>query len=373
MVQIDHAHYVPILRWKKAEQIALCKLDHACTARMTPLIELVPKEFTQKKSVKSLSVDETLSKTAQQIFRRWGQASLFIDLWHLPHHLRTEHGEHFLKALSEMCQTYQESLIPVTGLKRDAAYQFAVSATIKTYNQGVCIRLSRDDVQRASLPNDLSNLLSSLKLSPDKVDLLVDLRIIDDSVPSFASLCDRIPRLDQWRTFIVASGAFPKDLSHLEKNRQHQLKRLDWLTWRDQVIASPTLKRRPTYSDYTIQHPIYSEPSEGSNISASIRYTYDEYWVIMRGEGVLNVEGPGSAQWPANAQLLCDRREFCGPSFSYGDKYIKEMSLQFEQTGNATTWLQAGINHHLTFVVHQLANLFGISTVAVPDSEDDLD
>ena len=46
----------------------------------------------------------------------------------------------------------------------------------------------------------------------------------------------------------------------------------------------------------------------------------------MRGEGVLNEDGPGYAQWPANAQLLCGREEFSGSAYPYGDRYIETMS-----------------------------------------------
>ena len=68
---------------------------------------------------------------------------------------------------------------------------------------------------------------------------------------------------------------------------------------------------------------------------------------------------------PANAQLLCERPEYSGDNFSYGDKYIKEMISQYDNPGSPTTWLKAGINHHMTFVVRQLATLAGTSTVAL--------
>lgn len=90
--------------------------------------------------------------------------------------------------------------------------------------------------------------------------------------------------------------------------------------------------------------------------------------MIMRGEGVFNDDGPGYAQWPANALLLSERAEFCGANFCYGDGYIAERSLQPDKTGNPETWLRAGINHHMTFVVRQIANLFGISVVVAPSS-----
>ena len=79
----------------------------------------------------------------------------------------------------------------------------------------------------------------------------------------------------------------------------------------------------------------------------------------MRGEGVFTDDGPGYAQWPANAQLLSAREEFCGPGFSEGDRYIETMGAQMAKTGNAETWLRAGLNHHLVFTARQIAKLTG--------------
>ena len=80
----------------------------------------------------------------------------------------------------------------------------------------------------------------------------------------------------------------------------------------------------------------------------------------MRGEGVRNPDGPGYYQWPAQAQLLCEQQEFMGEPFSEGDRYISEMGRQSVRPGNAETWLKAGINHHLTLAVCQIANLRGV-------------
>lgn len=77
----------------------------------------------------------------------------------------------------------------------------------------------------------------------------------------------------------------------------------------------------------------------------------------MRGEGILNDDGPGAAQWPANAMLLCERPEFCGADFSAGDSYIASRAQMGASTGNPSTWLAASVNHHMTFVVRQMANL----------------
>ena len=46
--KFDTKHYVPILRWKKAERAALSQLVDGDSARLTPLIELVPDTFVRE-------------------------------------------------------------------------------------------------------------------------------------------------------------------------------------------------------------------------------------------------------------------------------------------------------------------------------------
>lgn len=368
MNRFSPTHYVPILRWKKAEQTALAQLYDHDSICITPLVELVPENFIRKDvkghSIK-LSSNEVTNKVVGQLYKYWGERPFFIDLWLLSKDILNNGPSHFLAMLGQYASILKLSLIPVTGLARGSPYQSAVRTVLSIHNQGVCLRLSREDIKRPTLAKDINTVLSFLKLPPELVDLIVDLQIIDSSVPTFNTLCELIPSINKWRNFIVASGAFPEDLSGLKKNDIHRLGRTDWISWRDQAITKTSVTRMSIYSDYTIQHALYLQREGSLHYSASIRYTADNYWVIMRGEDVFRRDGPGFEQWPAQAILLCDLPEYCEEKFSYGDKYIKEMSVQLKKTGNIVTWLKAGINHHMTFVVRQLASLLGASTAAV--------
>jgi hypothetical protein len=128
--------------------------------------------------------------------------------------------------------------------------------------------------------------------------------------------------------------------------------------------------RIPSFGDYTIQHGVFEE-HEGKhfNFSASLRYTADEYWVVMRGEGVKNEDGAGFQQFPAQAQLLTERSEFRGPQFSSGDMYIHTMAQQFTKSGQLKDWLVATFNHHITFVILQLDGFFAGANNSAPLSE----
>ena len=368
MNQLDSKHYVPILRWKQAERTALAQLYEHDSICLTPLIELVPENFIHKDSNRRLtefSVNEVINKVGGQLCQYWGERSFFVDLCLLPPNILSQGSNHFLAMLGRYASSLRLSLIPVTGIARDDAYQSAVRTVLRTHNHGACLRLSLEDIRRPTLPEDINSLLSHLQLAPEMVDLIVDFKIVDWPAPTFQTLCKLIPSVNGWRNFAVASGAFPKDLSGLQKNDIHRIERIDWKSWRDQTTEVPSVPRIPTYSDYTIQHALYSERKGQARYSASIRYTAEDYWLIMRGEDVFREDGPGFDQWPAQAILLCGLPEYCTETFSEGDKYIKQMSLQRKQTGNIVTWLEAGLNHHMTFVVRQLASISAASTAAL--------
>ncbi len=353
----DERHYLPILRWKRGEWRALRELREADRTRLTPVLEMTPKAFSKWTPQKPAIADQLLIQTVEELRKSWGTTPAFIDLSLIDANIRTSGGQHPIGALCRLAEKRGVHLIPVTGLRRSSEYQRAIRQLSNESSFGACLRLYYDDLQLETLPEQVEEVLNQLGAEPKRTDLLVDYQVLGSHPLNYKSLCSCLPNILSWRTFTVASGAFPKDLSEF-KIGQHQLSRQDWLAWRNQVAMGPPLPRRPTYSDYTTQHATFSEPPKNANFSASIRYTSSEHWIIMRGEGVFNDDGPGFAQWPANAQLLCCRPEFCGADFSYGDTYIERMSRQTMSTGSAETWLRAGVNHHMTFVVRQLTNLF---------------
>jgi hypothetical protein len=196
--------------------------------------------------------------------------------------------------------------------------------------------------------------LASCPAPIDQIDLLVDLK--EDERNEYQEILgssQQIPNLSAWRTFTFASGAFPVDLSQCKVGEKNPIPRTDWKNWLEQ--RNLKMKRHPSFADYTIQHPVYKEAAQFFAPSASIRYTLENEWIVMRGQ-----RGK-SQQYLANAQILSGLSEFkkFGKDFSFGDEQIESRGkdLSSKQTGNATTWLVIGVNHHLACVTAQIAKL----------------
>ena len=353
--------YVPVLRWKDAEMVALGWLRDEARQHIMPMVEITPKRFqalrTGPKKGLVPNPSEVLVEHAKEFLEHWGNRPFFLDLQHIDSRINLPNGQHPLAYLAAYTRSYRLGAIPTTGVGRSNEYQSAVSDLCRLDSRGACIRVSPDEVTIRGFKARLTRLLRALNLQKGEVDLFIDYGVFDSQSLPLRNLLGVIPELADWRSLIVCSGAFPPDLMDYQPGIR-QIPREDWMSYRQQA-REQTIARTPIFADYTIQHGLYKEPPEFCNPSASIRYALEETWLVMRGEGLLNQDGPGSEQWNANAQLLCEREEFrrFGPTFSEGDQYIFEMSLSNAKHGTPMTWLRAGINHHMTLTSRQLAGL----------------
>jgi hypothetical protein len=373
----DSNHYVPVLRWKAAEKEALRHLFPESRKGMTPLIEFMmprPNEYkgeTKKerdarkeiKNERELLDDSVamfkaaLPKISEDISKCWGDAPIFVDMHFIDSSIRAQ----ALAGLLEEGKKHNlfmipvVNMVPVIDLESDRQTREVAVKYAKDAERGLGLRLLRSNLRRETLDSELEDFLKANGLVEKQLDLLVDFGVADDEYESLIGCLRKIPNLGAWRTFTILSGAFPPDLTEFKVDEDNRISRLDWLNWNNPTHFEK-LGRHPSFGDYTIQCPVYKEPPRISYPSASIRYTANDEWLIMRGKGGPDKE---SKQYLAHARLLTELKEFDGADFSYGDAYIVEKGkdLSSPETGSPTTWLIAGVNRHLTKVAKQIANL----------------
>ena len=346
MIRIGNGTYVPVMRWKGAERLALRAISKDIRRRIVPLIELVPKDFVP------LAEAGAIQKFGKQLAETcgWGPAAPVLLDTHL---LGNAMGTAVIRPMVDAAVAYNVAGAVVTRLGFSENHWAAVHDATAGSGFELCVRVSPFEFRQAGFPSSLIDTVDRLRSSPSNIHLIIDFGAVAPNGINLRPWLDTTPRLSDWRSVTFLVGAFPKDLAELEKKEQHELPRGDWDSWQDLAATLPP--RLPAFGDYTIQHGAFEE-REGKhfNFSASIRYATPSGWIVMRGEGVLNEDGPGYAQWPANAQLLVERSEFKGAGYSWGDTYMSDMAGQIAKTGSAKEWLAAGINHHITVVANQL-------------------
>lgn len=351
-------HYVPVIRWRKSEYSALSEISNEYLKFMTPLIEIFPRDFDTRERRKNkkpypYTPDpfQVLLDKVNQFSSYWGESPFFVDTLHIPEDIVQKYAKHPIEIILE--NSYKKGLnpIPVTSTFRTNHFNTAIKRSLQYMNnKEICLRLECEEVKDNSISTKINKMLNYFSITEKETNLIIDCKITDE-YKDYVDLVNKIPQIAKWKTFTITSGAFPKDLSDFNVG-ENKLMRKDWNKWN--ALQTENIKRYPSFGDYTIQYPYLNEPPRGFNMSASIRYTSEKYWVIMRGMGMKSKNSKGYAQYPANAQMLCYRDEFCGGVFCAGDKYIEDMAGHQTKKGTPSTWLQAGINHHLTLVIHQI-------------------
>ncbi len=357
--------YIPILKWKRAEQGALKLLSEKQKKLITPLVQFVmPKpEPDQNLDDVVKKFEELLPEIPSKIIDAWGLSPIFVDVSLLfTNSLRA-------KSLSEILKKSRDlngRFIPVIHLANDDEIKTAAISFTKETNNGLCIRLICADMDNVSVMNkSLADFLSFSGLNEERIDLLVDIKEIEENSGNYIkylNLSQKISNLGKWRTFTFASGAFPENLINCKHDEENLIPRMDWICWK-KYSSFNQLLRKPAYADYTIQHPIYKEMAQFFHPTTSIKYTLDDNWLIMKGQ-IQKFD-----QYLASAALLKQDKRFYGANFSEGDRYIAEKAKYFAKymaakkdgidikgTGSTETWLRAGINHHLVLVGNQVAS-----------------
>ncbi len=359
----DSKHYVPILKWKRAEQGALKALSEKNKKYITPLIQFVmPKSKPQDQLENAvIKFENQALQLPEKILEVWGRTPIFVDVSLL---FTTPLKAKSLNIIVAEGYRLGGAFIPVIHLNDDPEIKNAAYLLAKEHKSGVCLRLICSDFSDlAKLNNDIVEFTASSLLDEKNVDLLVDIKETEkngDKYTKYFSLSQSIPNLLKWRTFIFASGSFPEDLSGCKLDEENLVPRIDWQSWKGH-IGSKKLQRNPTFADYTIQYPIYKDTSQFFHPTSSIKYTLDNEWLIMKGK-----KQKFELYLASAALLVNDKKRFYGENFSDGDKYIAEKAKHFatyiknptvKGTGSTETWLRAGINHHLTIVSDHIANL----------------
>jgi hypothetical protein len=345
----DVATYVPVVRWKQGERKALRQLTPDVRELVVPIIEPITSLYVSKTDGRLRAPIEAINrKIAGSIVSNWGQSTLIVDAVQLAPFLSRNHP---IAAITSICRAARElGARAVPSIRRlDARATVEYRRYLHDSDIGVCVRLDLMDLELPDIRERTKSLLSALRHDRDAIDLVVDYGCYYFDQPKMAELLRRVGGWEDWRSITMLCGSFPKDLSEVPEGMV-PLKRREVEFWQDQLfeLGSGRLIR---FGDYGTQYPIFNEPPEGCNPSVSIRYTSEKEWLVCRGQGV---EQAGTRQWIGHSAMLVQNQRFHGGDFSAGTRYVLDRLLSSASTGNFSTWLQAGFNHHICVAARQV-------------------
>ena len=344
-------HYVPILKVKQGELNGLGALDAALTGHMIPLFEIQQEMFLSTRT--RTTPEQILAHAVRSFTTAWPhQAPLFLDASPLPPELLP-----WLPAIGNAIANSGGMPIPVTWTEQTREHQEAVHQLLPLTGGELCFRVRARSGIIGTINDNLAALLALHGVRPETVHLVFDLGSVPPlmfgAAQTVAGLVNGIAHLQAWKTFTIAGTGYPETLN-VPPQDSALLPRHAWLLW-NQMLREGNLQRIPSFGDYAISSAVPFEFEPYMDVSAKIRYTTDQDWLVIKGR---SSKRNGFEQYRELSRQLIERREYCGPNYSQGDKYIDDCAHHHTRgPGNSTTWVQVGVNHHLTFVLRQLASL----------------
>ena len=358
----DQRHYVPCVRWKQGEYQAILRLTPQAKERITPLIEVPEVGFDFEKGTDAKTVDQHLEPFAKRVEQKWGRRACFVDLNLLDPAARMADQTHPVDYVFAGLRERECAAIPVTGLDRDTRYQNAVRRSAQHDRRGVCLRLGLTEAVKTDVRANVERLIQQLGVEPAKTDLGLDLDAPASFVPveGFVALLlkvvKQLPHRDRWRTFTLVGTSFPQTMGGLREG-PHTAMRYEWIAYK--LLATKLSNdqlRVPTFGDYGISHPdVLRIDMRKAKPSATIRYTVDDAWYILKGK---NVRDHGYEQYQGLCSELTSSRHFGGRQMSWADGYIEDCATGNGKTGNLTMWRCVGTNHHIEKVTRDIASWF---------------
>jgi hypothetical protein len=358
---MDASTYMPILLTKRGERAALRDLPPLAKSRLQPMFVVPPVPWDFDEETPAKTTEQHVFRLSQEIVSTWGTGAACLDLRHIDDGSTMSNGAHPLAWLGNQARIRGLVLRPVVAPARTASYIAAAREMVQTDQAGVCLRLGVSEWPSGEGQTHIEALLEALSVAPDVTDLVLDLGADPAAAGELALQAVRTELRGasaEWRSIVVAGTAFPRDLSAVGRGLS-LLERTEWLNYRSLRLLDET-KSAPRFADYGIANPDPGGDVDPRlmSLSAHLRYTQTDAWVISKGQLFRGRggSGQGGAAMAAVAEALVVSDYFMGATHCSGCLWISQVA-EGASGGNPEVWRRVGTTHHLTLVGESLAKL----------------
>ena len=352
-------YYVPILKWKRGEQIAIRLLDTNSKHKLLPLIEIPPVKYSWSYKKTKRTLEPYINGVVNSIYTSFGSIRVFLDLVNIYQEGLLSNGEHPIENIVNQGSKYELTIVPVVKENSDKDYVKAIQNLLKNkvINE-ICIRIEKCDFKVVN--NTINNILKLYSISSAQCHIVIDLKekTIDDCSTYevlMPALINNLVDLYNWETITLTVTSFPMTLEKVSRNSYKLLPRIEFNLWKN-IYNNPQLQRKIQFGDYCISNPQYIDiDPKKIKINANIRYTISDYYLVCKG---IDIKMYGLGQMFDLCSWLINSGYYLGQSYCWGDRYIYDVVNNNKSTGSPEIWHRVGTNHHIQFVVNELSDLF---------------
>lgn len=338
--------YLPILKWKQGERIALREMTAAQWGGVVPVLELPAVTGDLRPALGAY-----LDKIAGHFKSTFPEDKpIGVDIRFVaPAHAKQA------KLLATICQRLEKAaertIIPVIAdsmMDDDKADLEMLAA----FDERI-LRIQTPMVDPAQIPSYVQTLTAAGVAKRD-LHLLVDQYSIvrEDAARKFTEVKDFLDAAlaAGCASVTVGGGSFPMNLTGI-KQGLHSIPRVEWEVWQRVKRAGAYAAVR--YSDYAVTNPAplpNLDPTE-INPSVAIRYAADGEWKLFKAGGFKNGK---PNQYQSLCNLLLKDAAYSGATFSDGDERYAKAAAGKLGGGNPSSWRRDATSHHLVLTASKL-------------------
>lgn len=346
--------YVPILRWKQGERIALRHLTNAGRHNVSPHFVVTQAQFgipkrkkkTGAKPSKKLpvSVPDYLAKQCKDA---WGTTRFYIDASDLP----GTASAHTFDDIRKSANAIGLDLVPSIRLNAPPEYSAAVLRAAKADRRGVALRISLAQLTSAA------TWLGSWKMPLTETDLIIDLANSVGNVLALGSAAhaafQSLHKAGDWRTVTMAGGNIPATLTGYLVGLT-MLQRAELQLWNN--LRKAGLPYELDFGDYATIGPDATTEGIGGPVPINAKYTCPPEFAVFHG---VKTKGPGSKardlQYRSYAKQVVALPSRSALPHCWGDKMIDAIAASSSSSpGSPASWVSYSVNRHIELTRTQL-------------------
>lgn len=334
--------YLPLLRWKRGEQVGMSHVAAAARADVYPLFIMGADRFVGSAATKKRPAVPPATKIAADLLNTWGKAPCYIDASAIPTPVS---GIHPLTMIDAASRAAGLQLIPATRLNAPGPYQAAVDGMMSSDHRGVLLRVDVQEFATASRWGPTWAATRAFAVT----DLVLDLQDNVTTVAGFGAILDNAFRAlhagTSWRSVTVAGTSMPENFEGLTAGPR-KIPRLEWKLWNH--LSGLGLPYRLDYGDYATVGT--SAPPAGIKwgYPINVRYTLNAEFLICRG---VKTTGPGAVDM--DQQLVGHAKTIVATSgrgaipTCWADLTIDGIATGSLPPQGLEHWVQLGVDRHV--------------------------
>lgn len=348
-------HYVPVLFTKAGERDALGDVDDHQKRAFTPLFVVHPIDWDFEVNQPKKTIDDHLDKLPDNLDKVWEHPA-FIDTLHVEDETMADGRDPLEWIVARAAENGRQFIPVIAPERRREALDAARNLLASGITSDVCLRLG---IENWGDEQQIDDLLTAVGVGRAETHLVLDLR--GDAGPAsrlaLSGTLRGLPSPNEWKTLTVAATAMPQ--APPSGHGVHEIPRQEWINYRAIVDGGSFGERQPTFGDYAIAYP---DPFDDVDprvlqISAKLKYTCDDKWLLGRGglfKGTGGRGGGGESIRPV-AAAISSHPEFAIPHCTGEDWIVAAAGTG--PTGAPRTWVRVGTAHHILRVLGQIGSM----------------